>query len=329
VKLLGLHLRTWLLPLAILTGLAFALGAWLWRPRAEAQHPAARFLGRWGLHAALVLAALTGLFWGQVWQRTLSKSLSSKHVFSVYRDLRDDGDLLGIMGDMGNAPRYYAGGSWETIKGREGLLEFLGRTGRVFAFAPASELCAIHRAFAGKPYYVLDDSNAKFLLLSNDVTGARDRNPLATTILRDKPEGIKTEFSATYDDKIELIGYTVPRSVSLRSTFQMTLYFHVKKAVSGSWKIFVHFDGKGLRFQGDHAPIRERCATSFWQEGDYIVDTFTVSAGDITFEPGNYQIRVGFFTGTNPNWKNMKVTQAPPGAKDDADRVLLGTIRVD
>jgi hypothetical protein len=103
----------------------------------------------------------------------------------------------------------------------------------------------------------------------------------------------------------------------------------VKKPVSGSWKIFAHFDGKGLRFQGDHAPIRERCATSFWQEGDYIVDTFEVEAGDITFEPGNYQVRVGFFTGTNPNWKNMKVTQAPAGAKDDADRVLLGTIQVD
>lgn len=328
-KLFGLHLRTWLLPLAIFTGLAFALGMWLWRPASEPQHEAARWIGRWGVHVALVLAAITGVFWSQVWQRTLSKSLSSKHVFSVYRDLRGEGDLLGIMGDMGNAPRYYAGGEWEEIKGREGLLAFLSKEERVFALAPASELCAIHRAFAGKPYYVLDDSNAKFLLLSNDVTGARDRNPLSTTILREKPEGIGQEFSATFDDKIELIGFTVPRKVSLRSRFTMTLYFRVKKAVSGSWKIFAHFDGKGLRFQGDHEPIRGRCATSFWQEGDYIVDTFSVEAGDITFEPGNYQIRVGFFTGTNPNWKNMKVTQAPPGAKDDADRVLLGTIQVD
>ena len=328
-KLLGINLRSWLLPIAGLTGLSFALGAWLWRPAGTAQHPAARWIGRWGLHVAIALAALTGVFWSQAWQPTLSRSLSSKHVFSVYRDLRADGDLLGIMGDMGNGPRYYAGGPWETIKGREGLLEFLGKDERVFAMAPASELCAIHRAFAGKPYFVLDDSNAKFLLLSNQVTGARDRNPLSTTILRDKPEGIKTEFSATYDDRIELIGYTVPRKVSLRSKFKMTLFFRVKKAVSGSWKIFVHFDGKGLRFQGDHEPIRGRCATSFWQEGDYIVDTFEVQAGDITFSSGSYQIRVGFFTGSNPNWKNMKVTDAPPGAKDDADRVLLGTIQVD
>ncbi len=167
------------------------------------------------------------------------------------------------------------------------------------------------------------------MLLSNQVDGAHDRNPLSTTILRDKPEGIRSEVSAIYDDKIELIGYTMPRAVPTRSRFEVTLYFRVIEPVAGAWKIFAHFDGRGQRFQGDHEPIRGRCATSFWQKGDYIVDTFTVEAGDITFEPGNYQLRVGFFTGTSPNWKNMKVTKAPPGAKDDAERVLLGTIQLD
>lgn len=346
VTLLGVPLKAWLLVLGVGTGLALALWLWLWRSRHEVpparpnvtgpgawKHVGAwyahRYLGRPSLAAAIVLAVLTALFWAHGWQRVLSKSLSSKHVFSVYRDLAASGDTLGIMGDMGNAPRYYAGGAFEKVAGREQLIDFLGRDGRVFAMAPANELCAIHRAFAGRPYYVLDDSNARFLLLSNKVDGAVDHNPLSKAILRTKPEGIKTEFSATYDDRIELIGYTVPRAVAGRSKFQMTLYFKVLKAVPGSWKIFVHFDGRGMRFQGDHAPIRERCATSYWQEGDYIVDTFEVEAGDITFEPGNYQIRVGFFTGTNPNWKNMKVTKAPPGAKDDADRVLLGTIQVD
>jgi len=328
VRLLGAPLKGWMLVLSLLTGTAFGCGMWFWRPRHLPQHPVARVVGRWGIVVAIALAAITGLFWAQGWQPTLSRALSSKHVFSVFRELRREGDLLGVMGDMGNAPRYYAGGASQPVRSREELIAFLDRPERVFAMAPASELCAIHRAFAGKPYFVLDDSNAKFLLLSNQVTGARDRNPLATTILRSEPPGIQHRFSATWDDRIELIGYTLPRSIELRSTFAMTLYFHVKKPVAGSWKVFAHFDGRGLRFQGDHDPIRGRCATSYWQEGDYIVDTFSVTAGDLTFEGGNYQVRVGFFTGTNPNWKNMKVTQAPPGAKDDADRVLLGTIAV-
>ena len=118
-------------------------------------------------------------------------------------------------------------------------------------------------------------------------------------------------------------------AVPLRSKFQMTLYFHVLDEVAGSWKVFLHFDGKGQRFQGDHWPIEERCATSFWKEGDYIVDTFTVEAGDITFEAGDYAAKLGFFTGTNPNWKNMKVSAAPDGAADEADRVTIGSIRLE
>jgi hypothetical protein len=332
VKLLYIPLKRWILVLGVLIGLSFALGSWVLAidvPSKSSWRYSIRRLARWGIIGSLIGTVLFGIFWAQAWQPRLSRSLSSKNVFSVYRDLHHDGERLGIMGDMGNSPRYYAEGPWEPIKSREELIPFLGAEERVFALAPASELCAIHRAFAGQPYYVLDDSNARFMLLSNYVDGGNDHNPLSTMVLRNKPDDIGTEFHATFDDRVELIGYTMPRRVSLRSKFKMTLYFHVKKAVSGAWKIFAHFDAKGLRFQGDHDPIRGRCATSFWQEGDYIVDTFEVEAGDLTFEPGNYQARFGFFTGTNPNWKNMKVTQAPPGAKDDADRVLIGTIEVD
>jgi hypothetical protein len=329
VELFGIKLRAYLLVIAVLTGMAFALGAWLWWPRSSPRWRWLNPIGSAFVAIALVWTLVAGLFWAQVWQPQLSTSLSSKHVFSVYRELRQDGDVLGVMGDMGNAPRYYADGPWEELRDRGRLIEFLGRDERVFALAPAGELCAIHRAFAGAPYHVLDDSNARFLLLSNQLGNAVDRNPLSTTILRTEPDGIATRFAASFDDKIELVGFTMPPRVPLRGRFKMTLYFHVKAPVSGQWKIFAHFDGRGARFQGDHEPIRGRCATSFWQAGDFIVDTFEVDAGDLTFEAGNYQVRVGFFTGTNPNWKNMKVTSAPAGTKDDADRVLIGSIRVD
>ncbi len=292
------------------------------------------FLGTWGVHLSLVLTLLTGVFWAQAWQPTLSKALSSKHVFAVYRALRKDGDKLAILGDMGNAPRYYAGGDPEQLRSKEELIQYLRSDDRVFALAPKSEHCAIHRAFSGQSYFVLDDTNAKFMLLSNSVEGATDHNPLLRMIVRDRPKGIQHEMDPkkklpTWDNKLELIGYDLPRAVALRSKFQMTLYFHVLAPVTGSWKIFLHFDGKGQRFQGDHWPIEERCATSFWQEGDYIVDTFTVEAGDITFEGGDYAAKLGFFTGTNPNWKNMKVSAAPDGAADEADRITIGSIRLE
>ena len=53
--------------------------------------------------------------------------------------------------------------------------------------------------------------------------------------------------------------------------------------------------------------------------------------GQSTLTTGNYQYElwVGFFTGSNPNWTNMKVSAAPAGWKDNAERVHLGAVVLD
>ena len=329
-RLLGVPTKVWLLVLAILAALPFALDLWLWRPRARAGEPRG-FLEDSGLSkaasyggpVALAVLAVIALFWTHGWHRGLSQNLSSKHIFSVYRDLKKPGETLGIMGNMGNSPRYYAGGKWDTLDNRDKLIEYLRRPTRVFALAPASELCLIHKARAnGLEYFVLDDSNTQTLLLSNKLAGAKDHNPIKTAILRERPADVGTPLSATYDDMIELIGVKMPQSVSRGGSFEMTLFYKVKKAIPGSWRVFAHFDG-GQRFNGDHDPIRGRCATSFWQPGDYIVDTFSVNAGNVSFNKGAYTVYVGFFTGSNPNWRNMPVSQ---GDKDGNNRVKIGKL---
>jgi hypothetical protein len=197
---------------------------------------------------------------------------------------------------------------------------------------PSSELCAIHRAAAGKPYFVVDDSNPRTLLLTNQLDGADDLNPLRTTVLRVVPKGIakKPPSPVVYDDKIELIGWTIPDEASFGSTIKVTLYFHVKAPVGGSWEIFEHFDPtQGQRFQGDHFPIHNTCATSYWQKDDYIVDEWDVETGGVGLGAGQYELWVGFFTGSNPNWTNMKVSAAPQGWKDTAQRVHLGAVILD
>ena len=213
------------------------------------------------------------------------------------------------------------------LANRRQLLDFLEEPGRVFALVPASELCAVHRSAKDKfDYYVLDDSHARFLLLSNKLgSGEKDRNPLARSILRQPPTDIQKPMKVNFDNKIELIGVNMPRRVDRGSTFTMTLFFKVLKPVGGSWKIFVHFDGGGLRFQGDHSPINGRCGTSFWQPGDYIVDRFTVEAGDLTYAKTAYTARIGFFVGSHGNWKNMKVIEGEHG---EDDRVPVGVLQV-
>ena len=65
------------------------------------------------------------------------------------------------------------------------------------------------------------------------------------------------------------------------------------------------------------------------QPGDYIVDTYRLTAGGGAFPSGKYEVWTGFFTGSNPNWKNMSVSEAPAEMRDTADRVKITTITLD
>lgn len=340
LRVLGIPAKAWHLIFGVLFGAALAGNLWQWhrhRTRA-ARFSIEHILSRYGMHVALAVGVLYGLFLIHGWVPAMSRKLSSKHIFSVYRDLRDSDGRLGVMGNPGSGIDYYAGGPYETLRGRDELLAFMRQPARVFALAPASELCAIHRAVQGGPgqqrYHVLDDSNAKFLLLSNQLgQGESDRNPLARAIVREAPQGIEMPLQVDFDGRVELIGVDMPDAVDRGDSFEMTLYFRVRKPVGGNWKIFAHFDGGGMRFQGDHGPINDRCSTSYWQPGDYIVDTFTVEAGNVTYAKTTYSVLVGFFRGSNGNWSNMPVQSArgPAGQSlsiGSDQRVRIGEIRV-
>jgi hypothetical protein len=333
--LLALPLRTWVLVLGGALALSVGLGLGLSTASHRVRVRAARWI-RVCVVAMLVLTVVIAAFWTHGWQTRLARVLSSKSVFADYRDRAKDGDVLGIVGDMGNAPRYYAGGPWEKVPSRDGVLAFLQRADgkRAFVLMPGNDLCALHKAAAGKPYYVLDDTNARTLLLSNQLDpGASNKNPLAKMVLRAEPTAdiqIRPSGRIVFDNKIELIGWNLPAKVGKGDEFTMTLFFHVLESVGSSWKIFAHFDpaGGAARFQGDHAPMNDRCQTSYWQKGDFIVDTVRVEAGDVGSATGDYQAWIGFFIGSSGTYKNMKVTAAPPGSKDDVDRVRIGSITV-
>ena len=120
----------------------------------------------------------------------------------------------------------------------------------------------------------------------------------------------------------------MPKRVGRGSKFEVTLYYKILQPVGGAWQVLMHFDGSaGRAGNGDHYPIDERCQTSTWQPGDYIVDRFTVQGrrprvparGPTRCGPGSSReaIRTG---GTCPSPKR------PPDMRDTADRVKITTI---
>jgi hypothetical protein len=329
----GARVHWWIAPITWLFAGSLAAGLFLWRGpysmRWRGRERAAA-VGRWGLHGAVAVGVLFGAFLAHVWIPGLAGRMSSRDVLEVYRERRRPGDELGILGNLGTGPGYYAGGEYVKLAGRAELIDFLARPNRVFALTRASELCPLHKDSAkrGFEYHVLDDRNVQFLLFSNKLPpGEVDQNPLARAIRRTPPTEIRTKMSVNFDDQIELIGVDMPQRVGRGEKFEMTLYYKVLKPVSRPWKIFVHVNAPGApaNINGDHAPIRGRCSMSYFQTGDYIVDTFEVKAGDMTFPKTNYRIFTGFFVGSSGNYTNMKALSGNP---DENNRVPIGTIQV-
>ena len=335
-RFLWIPTRAWVLVLGAV--IALSASVWMWTSVASpARRRAEALPGRRALSIALAATAALAAFWVHGWHASLSRLLSSKNVFASYHALRAPGDRLVLYGELGNAPRYYAGGPFEQVNSREKLfteLSIPAEKTRVFALFPAVELCALHRQAGEIPYYVLDNDNARTLLLSNSKRGATDRNPLATSLYRGEPPGIanRPPGRIVFDDRIELIGWTIPKSVRRGERFTVTMYYRILAPVGGGWRVFQHYDRGGARFIGDHVPIDGRCPTSDWQTGDFIADSFTLAAGNTGAGPGAYDLWTGFFTGAAPSWRNMKLTAVPEQMRDKdkegEGRVKLTTIDV-
>ena len=320
--LIGLPAKLWILLLGVIVAGGFIT---VMAAPAKARGP--------GLTVALGGTALAAAFWAFGWQPVLARHLSSKGLFDMVLDLRKQGDQLVMLGDYGDAPHDYAPDlKPEVVTNREQIVQALGRPNRVFAIAPITELCQLHREIGGKPYFVLDDDFTKAALLSNRVDGTTDKNPLRRMILHAPPTQMaaKPKGRVVFDSRVELIGWDMPKEVGRGSKFDVTLYYKVLQPVGGSWQVLMHFDGQaGRAGNGDHFPIEKKCETATWQPGDYIVDHFTVQGLAPAFPPGKYEVWTGFFTGSNPNWRNMPVSEAPPDMRDTADRVKITTITVD
>jgi hypothetical protein len=332
--LLFLPTKIWILMVGALAGLGFGGSLMLWRDGDSSVRKSLRKVSNAAIALAIAGSIAMAAFWSFVWQPVLANYVSSKAMFETFNELKKPGEKLVIMGDLGHAPASYTDTKPQMVTSRAEIVKALADAtaakSRVFAIAPQGELCTLHREMGGNRYYVVEDRNVRNLLLSNTIEGTSDKNPLATAILHTLPTKMKAKPKATvvWDKRVELIGWDMPARVKRGKKFTVTMYYKVTQAVGGKWKSLMHFDGP-LRFNGDHWPIDDRCPTATWQPGDYIVDTFTVSAGNKTFPSGRYDLWMGFFTGTAPNWKNMTVSEAPSDMRDTADRVKVASIILD
>ena len=295
------------------------------------------------------LAGLSFTFWsGHNLLRELSSHFSHRSLFDSFKEARGkdkDTPLAVYKMDSRSADFYNAGNmiTQEELRRRypygrsrlDPLVAYMAEPQRVFAITSVSNLGSLDTGArrAGVKYHVLDASSQWFLLVSNQLgPNEKDENPLLEIISERPPRQIgrpigallKEPTSKNDNGDLKLLGVEMPEEVYKGHEFPVKLHFAVRSDLKGQWKIFIHFDGPGPRFFGDHDPLGGKYNTRHWSKGTYITDPYVVPAhhtSRVSTPSGVYRVWMGFYRGDT----RMTVLEGP---KDSTNRINLGTVRV-
>ncbi|HWE30041.1 MAG TPA: glycosyltransferase family 39 protein [Polyangia bacterium] len=290
--------------------------------------PEQRRASRLILVGGAIAASLTMALFTALWLvPECSKHLSSKELYGKTKQLDPSAPIGQYHFNAQGASYYSSGKTPVTLASLDELFKFLAHPEHVFVMAGAEELPSIDqyaKQHAGS-YYVVDDTSARYIMLSNRLgPGEHDLNPLRLYV-SDKPPAPAHPLSINFDNKVELIGWDAPPMIGSHQEFKLKLYFKVNAPLPGSYKIFVHIDGAGTRINGDHVPLDGKFPTNYWVVGSYITDEHTVRPSDNNTgtAPGSgfYQVYMGMYLGA----ERLKVVSGP---SDGDNRARLGGITV-
>jgi 4-amino-4-deoxy-L-arabinose transferase-like glycosyltransferase len=286
----------------------------------EGQHRRGRLLLIGGsVLAGLAMAAVTA-HWVVP---EVSKHLSVRDVYGKTAKLDPNAPIGQYRFNASGAAYYHGSKPATTLGSVKDVFDFLDKPERVFVMAGSEELPSLDQVSRQdkKAYYVVDDTNSRFLVLSNRLgPNEPDVNPLKRFI-SDQPPKPQHVVEADFEGKVKLVGYDLPDSLNRGEDFKIRLYFQVLQPIAGSYKVFIHFDGPGSRFNGDHVPLEGRFPTQHWVPGYYVTDEHAMAPDRATEPSGYYRLFMGFFSGE----ARLKVTTGP---QDGENRVKLGGVNI-
>jgi len=284
-----------------------------------------------------VMAALVasgGLAFG--YYPALAAQLSPKEAFETLAKISGPGEPLGLLGVRARAAAYYGSGGVSTFSEPGRAYTWLTenqpapdatgpRRWLLFKADDLPKLSSLYRRDVGKNLPVLDGRSSQILLGSNLAGGAPNQSPLAAFVLDDAPTPARV-VDASFRNELTVLGWEVTDmggrvvdSVVPQTQYRIRFFYRVEQPISGTWKAFLHIDGSGRRYNGDHAVLDGRYPTNLWNPGDHIVDDLVFQL-EPNFLPGDYLVYFGFFSG------DTRYAVVRGNAQDN--RVVGGALRV-
>jgi hypothetical protein len=278
---------------------------------------------------ALIATLGVGALLSFAYYPALAAQLSPKEAFEVFASKRRPGEPLGLLGVRPRVATYY--GASEALALRDAsqayawLTEGSPRRWLVLRAEDLPRVNSLFRRQAGRNLPVVDARSSLIFLASSSLEGGENHNPLGDVVL-DEPRFPARRLDHVLEGTLEVLGWEVADAsgrvvpeVVPQKKYSLRTYYRVIGPVAGTWKAFLHVDGQGRRHNGDHALLGGRYATSLWQPGDVLVDTYELVL-EPNFLPGDYAVYFGLFAGDT----RMEVTE---GRHHD-NRIVAGVLRV-
>ena len=276
-------------------------------------------LARWSIrraHVALAAGVLSGLVLSLGYYPALAAQMSPKEVFEAFRRVRRGSEPLALLGVAGRSASYYTGADAKPLADVSQAFDWLMNDGeRRFLATRAEELAKLNSSYRMKmrvdprvtPDHnlpVLDAHSSQIALVSNRLlAGETNDNPFTKWISTLPPEPAHP-VEANLDDVMVALGWDVfdgkdektVAFVTPGKAYVLHLYFRVTGLVTTQWKSFIHIDGFGRRFNGDHDVFEGKYPMSLWLPGDVVTDRYVFTL-EPNFSNGGYEVFYGFFTG--------------------------------
>ena len=288
-------------------------------------------LGRGRVYSVALLAAAIVFSLG--WATRLGEHLSPRRALGRYESLSKPGEVLGLLGVRPQITQYYSAQRPEVLLDPDEAADWLlyGKDATRWMIVKGDQLARLNAAYRERCHClrnvpIADARSSDMLLASNRrVPGRRDENPF-NDILLDHVPAPQQVLDADFGGQVDVLGWelvtddgkAVAELVAGRR-YELRIYYKVTSRPTLDWETFVHIDGYGRRYNGDHETTQGRYPMSNWRPGDLVVDTQTIVL-DPGFSHGNYQLYFGLYKGS----RRLEVRRGP----QDENRLIAGTIRV-
>lgn len=264
----------------------------------------------------------------------LAAQLSPRDVFEAFRERGQAGEPLAVLGQASRVAPYYAGAAISTPSDAKAAFDWLmappeQRRWLVLGGKELAQLNSLYRQHAQPPANlpILDATSSEVLLASNLLAaGERNESPLEAWVSREPPAP-ERPLDVDLSGQLRCLGWALTdlqgrrvARVQTGTRYHFRIYWEVLQPIGNNWKTFIHIDGKGRRYNGDHETLEGKYPFKYWQKGDFITDVHQFQF-DPHFAGATYQVYFGLFTGD----RRLSVRRG-----DHADdRIVGGSLVID